>query len=257
MLSLVQKQVFITGASSGIGRACAESFAAAGANLIISARRIDRLKELGERLAQKFSVSVVPIALDVRSWDQVQQTVTRVASHTDIDILLNNAGLARGLNKFHEASLQDWEEMIDTNVKGLIYVTRAVLPLMVRRQAGHIINIGSIAGREVYPSGNVYCATKSAVKVLTQALRIDTLGHNIRVTNIEPGMVNTEFSLVRFRGDKDRADKVYQGILPLTPEDVADAVVYAATRPAHVNISEMFIMPTAQASSTLVHRDNS
>lgn len=256
MQSLKQKQVFITGASSGIGRACAEAFAAGGANLILAARRIDRLEQLADELKQKFSVSVLTVELDVRNRDWVEQTVARLASQTEIDILLNNAGLARGLNKFHEASLPDWEEMIDTNVKGLIYVTRAVLPLMVKRQSGHIINIGSIAGREVYPSGNVYCATKSAVKALSQALRIDTLGHNIRVTNIEPGMVNTEFSLVRFHGDKDRADKVYQGVLPLTAEDVADAVFYAATRPAHVNISELLIMPTVQATSTMVHRNN-
>lgn len=255
MQSLTQKQVFITGASSGIGRACAETFAAAGANLVISARRFDRLEPLAEALRQKFSIQVIPVELDVRNWDQVEQAVSRIASQVDFDILVNNAGLARGLNKFHEASLQDWEEMIDTNVKGLIYVTRAVLPLMVKRSRGHIINIGSIAGREVYPNGNVYCATKTAVKALSQALRIDTLGHNIRITNIEPGMVNTEFSLVRFHGDKDRADKVYQGIMPLTAEDVADAVFYAATRPDHVNIAEMLIMPTAQATATMVHRD--
>jgi len=255
MFSLKNKVVFITGASSGIGRSCARAFAQQGARLILAARRLARLNELAVELNQKPGKDILVLALDVRDQPAVEGAINGLpAEWTAIDVLVNNAGLSRGLDKLHQGKLDDWEEMIDANIKGLLYVSRAVIPGMVKRSQGHVINIGSIAGHEVYPGGNVYCATKFAVRALSKGMRLDLNGTSIRVSEVAPGMVETEFSLVRFRGDKERASKVYQGLTPLSPDDIADAIVYCATRPLHVNISEILVMPTAQASTTLVHR---
>jgi 3-hydroxy acid dehydrogenase/malonic semialdehyde reductase len=249
------KTVFITGASSGIGAATARRLAKEKARLLLCARRHDRLAEISQTLQQEFAVEVHYFALDVRDLSQVQMQLNNLPDQwRDIDILINNAGLARGMNKLHEGNIQDWEEMIDTNLKGLLYVTRQLLPRMVGKNQGHIINIGSIAGHQTYPNGNVYCATKFAVRGLTEALRMDLNGTNIRVSLISPGMVETEFSHIRFHGDNDRAKNVYQGLQPLTGEDVADTILYAASAPAHVNINEIMIMPVAQASAMLTHR---
>ncbi len=255
MYSLKGKIVLITGASSGIGRSCGRAFAAKGARLILAARRLDRLTELSAELRLTPGRNVLLLKLDVRRQAAVAQAINKLPRAWDsIDVLVNNAGLSRGLDKLYEGKIGDWEEMIDTNIKGLLYVSRAVIPGMVKRGAGHIINIGSIAGHEVYPGGNVYCATKFAVNALSKGLRLDLSGTGLRVSQVSPGLVETEFSLVRFRGDKERAAKVYQGLTPLSPDDIADAVVYCATRPPHVNVSEIIVMPTAQASTTLVHR---
>jgi 3-hydroxy acid dehydrogenase / malonic semialdehyde reductase len=255
MYPLKNRIVLITGASSGIGRSCARAFAGTGARLILAARRVDRLNELAVELKRKPGEDILLLALDVRNQPAVERAVNGLpVEWAAIDILVNNAGLSRGLDKIHEGKLDDWEEMIDANIKGLLYVSRAVIPGMVKRGRGHIINIGSVAGHEVYPGGNVYCATKFAVRALSKGMRIDLNGTPLRVSEIAPGMVETEFSLVRFHGDKDRAGKVYQGLTPLSPDDIADAVIYCATRPPHVNISEMLVMPTAQASTTMVFR---
>jgi 3-hydroxy acid dehydrogenase/malonic semialdehyde reductase len=251
MVSLKDKIVCITGASSGIGRACAEAFAAQGCRLILSARRFERLEELKEEL----DTESIIIELDVRDQKKVENTIRSLDdSWSDIDILINNAGLARGLSKIHEGLLSDWEEMIDTNVKGLLYVSREIIPGMVKRNRGHIVNIGSIAGHEVYPNGNVYCASKHAVDALTRGIRMDLVDTPIRVSTVDPGLVETEFSIVRFHGDGDRADQVYKGLDPLTGTDIADAVLYCASRPEHVQIAEMIIFPTAQKSSSVVSR---
>ena len=255
MQHLKNKIILVTGASSGIGQACAVEFARQGARLILAARRKDRLDILASKLSKDHKAEVLTISLDVRDQKAVQKAVEGLpAKWADIDILLNNAGLSRGLEKIQEGVIQNWEEMIDTNIKGLLYVTRAVLPGMVTRNSGHVVNIGSIAGHEVYPAGNVYNATKFAVKALNKAMRLDVFGTNIRVTSIDPGMVETEFSLIRFRGDKQRADKVYQDVRPLQAEDVAEAVVWCCARPAHVNIEDMIITPTDQASPSMVNR---
>jgi serine 3-dehydrogenase len=255
MYSLKNKIVFITGASSGIGRSCARAFAAQGAKLILAARRAERLEELAAGLKTEHGSAIHILKLDVRDANAVELAMSGLPPEwRDIEVLVNNAGLSRGLAKLHEGKLQDWEEMIDTNLKGLLYVSRAVIPGMVARGRGHVINIGSIAGHEVYPLGNVYCATKFAEKALSKGLRLDLNGTGVRVTSVDPGMTETEFSLVRFRGDNERAGKVYQGFTPLTPDDIADAVVYCATRPACVNVAEMIVMPTDQASTTVVHR---
>ncbi len=255
MYSLKNKVVLITGASSGIGKSCARAFAGTGARLILAARRLPRLNELAAELKRKQGEDILLLGLDVRDQPAVEGAVNGLpAEWAAIEVLVNNAGLSRGLDKIHEGKLDDWEEMIDANIKGLLYVSRAVIPGMVKRGQGHVINIGSIAGHEVYPGGNVYCATKFAVRALSKGMRIDLNGTPIRVSEVAPGMVETEFSLIRFRGDKERAGKVYQGLTPLSPDDIADAVVYCATRPPHVNISEMLVLPTAQASTTMVHR---
>jgi 3-hydroxy acid dehydrogenase/malonic semialdehyde reductase len=255
MHSLKHSIVCITGASAGIGAACAEAFAREGADLFLSARRIDRLEAIAQKLHREHGCRVLTRALDVRNQRQVADTFAGLpADWRSIDILINNAGLSRGLNKLHEGSVQDWEEMIDTNIKGLLYVTRVILPGMVERNAGHIINIGSIAGRQAYPNGNVYCATKSAVLTLTQGLRMDLLGTKIRVSTVDPGMVETEFSSVRFHGDEQRAKQVYANTTPLHPEDIADIVLYCATRPPRVDIAEVVVMPTVQASVHHLHR---
>jgi NADP-dependent 3-hydroxy acid dehydrogenase YdfG len=251
--ALSNKIAFITGASAGIGLATARAFAAQGARLILAARRVDRLE--AERATLTGAPAIHTIQLDVTDHRAVEQAINALpAEWQALDILVNNAGLSRGLDKLHEGKRQDWEEMIDTNVKGLLYVTRAVVPGMVQRGRGHIVNLGSTAGRMTYPNGAVYCATKAAERSITEGLREDLLGTPLRVTTIDPGMVETEFSQVRFRGDKTRAAKVYENVTPLTPEDVADAILYAVTRPAHVNISEVMLTPVAQANSLLIHR---
>ena len=255
MTDLKKKTVLITGASSGIGFACAHAFAREGARLILTARRKQRLDALAKELKAKHGTEVYAIKLDVRKQPDVETTVKNLPKEwQEIEVLLNNAGLSRGLDKLYEGKLEDWEEMIDTNVKGLLYVSRAVIPGMVARGHGTIINIGSIAGHEVYPGGNVYCASKYAVDAITRGLRMDLVDTPIRVCTVDPGLVQTEFSIVRFRGNDERAKNVYKGLQPLTPEDIADAVVYCATRPPHVQIAEMIVLPTAQASTTLVHR---
>ena len=255
MYSMKNRIVFITGASSGIGKSCARAFAAEGARLILAARRTERVEALAGQLQTEFGVETLPLTLDVTQRDQVAEVLGGLpARWAEIDILVNNAGLSRGMDKVYTGAIQDWEEMIDTNVKGLLYVTRAVLPGMVARGRGHVINIGSLAGHEVYPNGNVYCASKHAVEALTRAMRLDLSGTGVRVSAVDPGMAETEFSVVRFRGDAARADKVYQGWQPLQAEDVADAVLWCATRPAHVNIQDVVIMATDQASTTVVNR---
>ncbi len=255
MTSLRDKIVFVTGASSGIGRSAAKAFAREGARLLLCARRGDALRDLAGELARDHGVPVRAFPLDVRDQPAGAAAVAGLpAEWAAIDVLVNNAGLSRGLDKLHEGLLSDWEEMIDTNVKGLLYVSRAVLPGMVARGCGHVINIGSIAGHEVYPGGNVYCATKFAVNALSRGLRMDLAATPVRVSTVDPGMVETEFSLVRFHGDQARAGSVYKGIQPLTPDDVAEAVIFCATRPPHVSIAEMIVMPTAQASTMLAHR---
>ncbi len=255
MYSLNGRIVLITGASSGIGEACARAFAAQEARLILAARRAERLEKLQAELFMRYGAIVHTVTLDVRDQPAVAAAVAGLpAEWSEIEVLVNNAGLSRGLDKLHEGSLDDWEEMIDTNLKGLLYVTRAVLPAMVARRRGHVINIGSIAGHQVYPGGNVYCATKFAVNGLTQGLRVDTLGTGVRVSTVDPGMVETEFSVVRYHGDESRASKTYSGVTPLTGTDIAEAVVFCATRPPHVNINEIIIMPTDQATVTHVHR---
>jgi 3-hydroxy acid dehydrogenase / malonic semialdehyde reductase len=255
MTSLENQIVLITGASSGIGAACAKLFAQAGAKLILVARRQERLDALASELIQAFSCPVHLLQMDVSDRAQVEATLKSLPEPwAEVDLLINNAGLSRGLDKLYEGSFQDWEEMIDTNIKGLLYVTRLLVPGMVNRGRGHVINIGSIAGHQTYPSGNVYCATKAAVRVLSEGLKLDLLGTPVRVSSIDPGLVATEFSDVRFRGDRDRAQKVYQGMTPLTPEDVADVIFFCATRPAHVNLNEVVLMPTDQSSTTMVYR---
>jgi serine 3-dehydrogenase len=250
------KRVLVTGASSGIGAACARAFAEQGAHLLLVARRLQRLQELAETLQQRHRIEVLTAALDVRDQAAVAAWVAALAEPwSAIDILVNNAGLARGLSPLHEGDLADWEEMIDTNVKGLLYVTRAVLPGMVQRRRGHIINIGSIAGHEVYAGGNVYCASKHAVTGLSRALGIDTLGTGIRVSSVDPGLVETEFAEVRFHGDRERAGSVYNGLEPLTGDDVAEAVIFCATRPANANVRELILMAGAQAGAVHVHRN--
>ncbi len=255
MYSLKDKIVFITGASAGIGLASAQAFAAQGAKLILAARRRERLAELAAELKAVFGTPTHIVTLDVRDRKAVEKAVAGLpAKWTDIEVLLNNAGLSRGLDKLQDGKHADWEEMIDTNVKGLLYVSRAVVPGMIKRGRGHVINIGSIAGREVYPGGNVYCATKFAVGALTKGMRLDLNGTGVRVSTVDPGMVETEFSLVRFHGNAGRAGKVYQGFMPLIAEDIADAVVYCATRSLHVDVAEMLVLPTAQASAMLISK---
>lgn len=256
--TITQKIALITGASSGIGAACAEQFAAAGARLLLAARRENILTEMQSRLKAAGAPDVHTIALDVRDANQVQSAIDALPeAWRAIDILVNNAGLSRGLEKLQEGHIEDWEEMIDTNVKGLLYVTRAVVPGMVARGGGHVVNIGSTAGHMTYPNGAVYCATKAAENRISEGLRQDLLGTPLRVTTIDPGMVETDFSKVRFRGDEARAAKVYQGLTPLVAEDVADAILWAVTRPAHVNIAQVLLTSVDQANSLLFNRKTS
>jgi serine 3-dehydrogenase len=255
MVSVKDYVVLITGASSGIGEACAKVFAQAGAKLILAARRQERLEHLANQLTKEYGCELHLMPLDVSDRSQVESALDNLpAPWSTVDILINNAGLSRGLDKVHEASIQDWEEMIDTNIKGLLYVTRSLVPGMVSRGRGHVINLGSIAGHQTYPGGSVYCATKAAVKSISEGLKQDLLGTPVRVTSVDPGMVETDFSNIRFRGDSERAKKVYQGLTPLTPDDVADVIFFCATRSPHVNINEVIMMPTDQASATLLNR---
>lgn len=252
---LTNRVVFITGASAGIGAACARAFAAEGARLLLAARRVERLEAMEVDLLNSGAAAVHVFALDVQKRDAVEKSLSALpAEWRSIDVLVNNAGLSRGLDKLWEGKTEDWEEMIDTNIKGLLWVTRAVMKGMMERGSGHVINLGSTAGELAYPGGNVYCGTKAAVKLINDGLRQDVMGTPVRVTSIDPGMVETEFSEVRFRGDKGRASKVYQNITPLTPDDVADAIVWAATRPAHVNIAHMLMTTIDQANSLVFNR---
>lgn len=247
--------VFITGATSGIGKSTAEIFAKNGCDLIITGRRQERLTEFKTYLQTAYKVKVTDLCFDIRKSDEVEKVINALsAENKKIDILVNNAGLAAGLSSIQEGSLSHWERMIDTNIKGLLYTTKAISNLMILNKKGHIINIGSVAGKEVYANGNVYCATKHAVDALNKGMRIDLLPHNIKVTAVNPGMVETEFSVVRFDGDEDRAKKVYMGMEPLKPEDIAETIFWIASRPAHVNINDILIMPTMQASATNVIR---
>ncbi|HEY1985344.1 MAG TPA: SDR family NAD(P)-dependent oxidoreductase [Terracidiphilus sp.] len=255
-MNLKGQIVFITGASAGIGAATALAFAAEGARLLLAARRPAKLAEVASKAMEQGATAVHSIGLDVRDHREVQNAIdTLPPEWAEIDILVNNAGLSRGLDKLYMGRIEDWEEMIDTNVKGLLYVTRAVVPGMVVRGRGHVVNLGSTAGELSYPNGAVYCGTKAAERAINDGLRQDVLGTPVRVTSVDPGMVETDFSLVRFRGDKERASKVYKGVKPLTPEDVADVIVWAASRPAHVNIARVLLTPVQQANSILFHRE--
>lgn len=249
-----RKIALITGATSGIGEATTLKLAENGFDVIITGRRNDRLTSLKEKL-EKNGTRVLSLCFDVRVEQEVKSAVDNLSDDwRNIDVLVNNAGLAAGLGDIQSGDTDDWNRMIDTNIKGLLYVTRYVSPLMIARESGHIINIGSIAGKEVYPCGNVYCATKHAVDALTKGMRIDMLKHNIKVTQVCPGAVETEFSLVRFHGDKERADNVYKGFESLIADDIADCIWFAVSRPPHVNINDMVIMPTAQASGTIFNK---
>jgi hypothetical protein len=246
----MKKTILITGATSGFGKAIARRFAKDGDDLIITGRREAILMELSAELREKYKVEVLSLCFDVRDKEAVEFAISSLPEEwKNIDVLINNAGLAVGLNPIQEGVIDDWERMIDTNVKGLLYMTRFVAPLLVGRKQGHIINIGSIAGKEVYPMGNVYCGSKFAVDAITKGTRIDLVQHNIKVTQVAPGAANTEFSLVRFKGDKKLADKVYKGFTPLSAEDIAEVVFYVTTLPPHVSIHEVIVMPTAQASA--------
>ena len=250
----MNKVALITGATSGIGKATALNAAEAGFDIIITGRREDRLQTLAREIREK-GVEVLALNFDIRQPEAVRQAVESLNGNwRNIAVLVNNAGLAVGISPIQEGLLDDWERMIDTNVKGLLYMTRAVAPLMIANQTGHIVNIASIAGKEVYPGGNVYCATKHAVDALSRAMRTDMLKHNIKVTNIAPGMAETEFSIVRYKGDEEAAKNVYKGMTPLTNEDIADTILFAITRPAHVCLNDIVIMPTAQANSRDVNR---
>lgn len=246
----------ITGATSGIGEAAARLFAAEGCNLILTGRRWDRLKALKKELEAEHGIEILPLAFDIRDRKQCEAAIDSLpADMAAIDVLVNNAGLASGLDHIDQGDVNDWEAMIDTNVKGLLYITRRVLPRMVETGSGHVVNIGSIAGTQPYEKGSVYCATKHAVHALSQGMRIDLLGKGIKVTEIRPGMVETEFSVVRFHGDSDRASSVYDGVTPLTGEDVADAVLWAVMQPPHVNVDEIVLTPLAQANAYYTHRE--
>ncbi len=250
--------VLVTGATSGIGKSTAEIFAKNGCDIIITGRRNDRLIELKEHLQKTYKINVFTLCFDIRNNNEVEKAILSLGDLANkINVLINNAGLAAGLSSLPDGNMDHWERMIDTNVKGLLYVSKIISKKMIENKSGHIINIGSIAGKEVYANGNVYCATKHAVDALSKAMRIDLLQYNIKVTAVNPGMVETEFSVVRFDGDEDRAKKVYEGIQPLLPEDIAETIFWVATRPAHVNINDIVIMPTIQATATnLIRKTN-
>ncbi|MEM6765336.1 MAG: SDR family NAD(P)-dependent oxidoreductase [Bacteroidota bacterium] len=247
----MNKTVLITGATAGIGLSIAQSFAKQGDRLILTGRRTERLQEL----ANSLPTAVFPLTFDIRKLEEVKQAIQSLPdSWKEVDILINNAGLASGKEAIQNGLIEDWDKMIDTNVKGLLYLSKEIIPGMVQKGRGHIINIGSIAGKQVYPGGGVYCATKFAVDALSQAMRIDLLPHGIKVTNVAPGAVETEFSMVRFKGDKAKADSVYQGYTPLRAEDIADIVMYVANQPIHVNINEIVVTATAQANSHYLYK---
>jgi NADP-dependent 3-hydroxy acid dehydrogenase YdfG len=247
----------ITGATSGIGKSTAVEFAKHGYNLIITGRRQERLTELKTSLINQFSIKVLDLCFDVRDSKQVESVLSNLPlEFKNIDVLVNNAGLAAGLASIQDGKLNHWEQMIDTNIKGLLYVSKQIAAMMIQNKKGHIINVGSIAGKEVYANGNVYCATKHAVDALNKGMRIDLLPHGIKVSSVNPGMVETEFSIVRFDGDEERAKKVYENIVPLKPEDIAETIYWMASRPAHVNINDIIIMPTIQANATTLKLKN-
>ncbi len=252
----MKKIALITGATTGIGEATAILLALNNFDIIITGRRKPLLDRLKQKIESETKAEVIALNFDVRKLSEVKTAISSLETKwRNIDVLVNNAGLAVGLNHIDKGEVDDWERMIDTNIKGLLYVTREVSPLMVARNSGHIINMSSIAGKEDYENGNVYCATKHAVDSLSKTMRVDLVQHGIKVTNIAPGMVDTEFSLVRFKGDKTRADNVYKGFTPLYAQDIAEAILFAVTRPAHVCINDMLIMPTAQAAALLVRRE--
>lgn len=252
----MNKIVLITGATAGIGQATATKFAANKYNVIITGRRKERLDELKDNLESNFNVKVIALGFDVRKKEIVKTSLHSLPEEwKNIDVLVNNSGLAQGLSTIHEGETEDWDTMIETNVKGLLYVSRIVMEWMVKRNKGHIINISSIAGKDVYKKGNVYCTTKHAVEALTKAMRIDMLEHGIKVTSVAPGAVETEFSLVRYKGDKDRAEKVYTGFKPLTADDIAESIFFVATQPPHVNIDEITITPLAQANAIYIVKE--
>lgn len=256
MTKLKGKTVLITGATAGIGKACALRLAEQGCKVILTGRRSHRLEEVGQEIKRRYQGEWLALPLDVRDKDAVSTAISGLPEYwSDIDILINNAGMARGVDKMQQAALEGWDEMIDTNVKGLLYTTHAILPGMVKRQKGDIINIGSIAGHEVYPGGNIYCATKHAVDAITKGLRIDLVDTPIRVSSIDPGMVETEFSMVRL-GDEQKAKAVYAGMQPLTAQDIAETVVFILSRPPHVQFGSVIMLPTAQASAMVVHRSD-
>ncbi len=252
---MTNKIAFITGASAGIGEATAHKLAQNGYSLILNGRRADRLQSLKEKLEQSFDISVTLAVFDIRDRNAVEKGIGAIPeTYRNISVLVNNAGLASGLSTLENGNMDDWDVMIDTNIKGLLYISRAIIPGMVERKTGHIVNICSIAGKEVYANGNVYCATKFAVDALNKAMRVELSQYPIRVTGIYPGAVETEFSIVRFHGDEEKAKKIYEGFDNLLAEDIADAIFYAISRPAHVNINELIIMPTAQPVPGIIHR---
>lgn len=247
----------ITGATSGIGRATSVKLASLNYNLIITGRRESRLEELASELEKQHGIIVKILVFDIRDNEQTKEAIDSLTDEwKEIDILINNAGLAAGADPIQEGLLSDWEQMIDTNIKGLLYISKLIIPLMIERNSGHIVNLSSIAGKEVYANGNVYCATKHAVEALTKGMRIDLLKHGIKVSSVSPGMVDTEFSLVRYHGDKLKADGVYKGLSPLLAEDIADTIEFIVTRPPHVNINDILVMPIAQASATYNYRED-
>ena len=253
----MNKLVIITGATSGIGKATSVKLASMKYNLIITGRRESRLEELASELENLHGVKVRALTFDIRDNLQTEKAIDSLTEEwTNIDILINNAGLAAGADPIQEGLLSDWNQMIDTNIKGLLYISKLIIPLMIARGKGHIVNISSIAGKEVYANGNVYCASKHAVEAITKGMRIDLLKHGIKVSSVSPGMVDTEFSIVRYHGDKEKADDVYKGLTPLSAKDVADTIEFIITRPPHVNINDILIMPTAQANAFYNHRGN-
>jgi 3-hydroxy acid dehydrogenase / malonic semialdehyde reductase len=251
----MSKIVLITGATAGIGEACAHTFAREKYNLVLTGRRADRLEELSQKLKAQYGVEVMQLVFDVTDREAVVSKLESLPEHwKKVDVLLNNAGLSKGLDPIQTGLYDDWDTMIDTNVKGLLYVSKVVANWMIPNNSGHIINMGSIAGKEIYANGNVYCATKAAVDFLSKGMRVDLLPYHIKVTAIHPGAVETEFSMIRFKGDEARAKKVYEGLVPLVAEDIAETVWFTASRPAHVNINELIITPTRQANATVFNR---
>jgi hypothetical protein len=254
----MEKIALVTGATAGIGKETAIMLARNGYNLIITGRRVNRLEDLKNHLESQYNVKVFPLSFDISKRQEVENAWAQLPEQwKQIDVLINNAGLALGLDFIYEGNVDDWEQMIDTNIKGLLYISRLVMPIMKERRKGHIVNISSIAGKETYQRGNIYCATKHAVEAITKGMRIDLLPYNVKVSSVSPGMVETEFSIVRFKGDKEKAKNVYQGLEPLTAKDIADIIEFIITRPPHVNINDVLVMPTAQANSYYVYRQNS
>jgi len=252
----MNKIILVSGATSGIGASCAKKFAAAGCRVILCGRRSERLSEFKKNLVSQYGENFLTLSFDIRNRDEVFNAIQSLPDDWKaVDVLVNNAGLALGLHPLQDGNIGHWEQMIDTNIKGLLYLTKAVVGQMIDRKIGHIINIGSIAGRQAYANGNVYCATKAAVDSLSQSMRIDFLPYNIKVSQVAPGAVETEFSLVRFEGDQERAVNVYKGYQPLSPDDVAEAVFYLASLPPHVNVNDMLLMPTAQACAGIIHKE--